>query len=97
MSCVVWSRHLAQPPLSMKKTLPQSKKCTLSTSLHVAHNHLQQACCMTKLLLLLQVYIIPIIIGDCVSTREDAGYSATALPTTLKTKTAEVTEEYVYK
>jgi hypothetical protein len=50
---------------------------------------------MTKLLL--QVYIIPIIIGNCVSTKEDAGYSATALPTTLKTKTAEVTEEYVYK
>jgi len=37
---------------------------------------------MTKLLLL-QVYIIPITTGDCVSTREDAGYNATALPNTL--------------
>jgi len=50
---------------------------------------------MTKLLL--QVYIIPLTIRDNVSTREDAGYSATALPTTLKIKPAEVTEEYVYK
>jgi hypothetical protein len=49
---------------------------------------------MTKLLLL-QVYIIPIIIGDCVSTKEHAGYGA--LPTTLKTKTAEITEEFVHK
>jgi hypothetical protein len=50
---------------------------------------------MTKLLL--QIYIIPIIIGDCVSTTEDADYNATALPTILKTKTAEVTEQYIYK
>jgi hypothetical protein len=52
---------------------------------------------MTKLLLLLlQVHIIPVMIGDCESAREDADYSTTALPTILKTKTAEVTEQYIY-
>jgi hypothetical protein len=45
---------------------------------------------MTKLLLLLQDYVIPIIIGDCINKRKCKLY---ALPTTHKTKTAEVTEE----
>jgi hypothetical protein len=38
-----------------------------------------------------------IIIGNCVLIREVADYSATALPTTPKTKTVEVTKHYVYK